>query len=893
MPVYFGRPIYLLLLGVLPLVVYVYSRSLRSRAIKEQIACGLRLFLLILLIAALAQVRLVLPSDENSVIYVVDLSASMEVEQRDRARDFISESLAYQQKEDSVGIVVFGANAVVEALPQNNVLFTDFHSTVQSNYTNIQAGLDLALDHLSQIGNRRVVILSDGEQNMGSALQTALVFRENGIPIDVYPLSRENGPEVLVDQVFMAPRVRRNQEFPLRVSISSTQKAEGTLRLYHNDRLVEEEEVILEPGVNGFVYEQSISSGGFHRYRVEVDARPDTILANNWGAGFVVVEGHAPILLISNPSPEQDSFIAGLQEHDMDVETRLPSAFPATLQELQSFAAVIINDVPSSTFSRGQLQILQSYVRDFGGGLVALAGENSFGMGEYTDTPLETMLPVHSRIEQRVLFPTLTMLIVLDKSGSMGEVVLGSGGLNKMDLAKEATVAVLDMLVSEERIGLLAFDNHTEWIIPIQRAQNKTQLIEELAPLLPGGGTLIYPALQEAYRAMIDEKTALRHIVLLSDGISVDADYRGITERLRAANITLSAIALGDDVDLDLMTDLANWGGGELYYTTDINEITQIFVAETSRMIRHAISEESFQPIPLAQTPLVAEISWAAVPKIHGFIATTARELADVHLITPDNSPLLASWRYGLGRTVSFLSDMGGNWLQDWVGTGEYEKLVGQMVRHVLRDATVENVFPQVVIDELQGRIIVDALDYNGDFLNFLTIDAGVSAPQGDFYSIMLNQSGPGEYQGVFDVTGSGTYLVTINWESQQTANSVQTGVVVPYSPEYRLPTGQRDLMGRLAQATDGRELSDPAEVFAVRDTFYHDYRDIWSWFVLAALLLFVLDIGVRLVTWQALLWPWVASKEKRQQRQLHNLERLRSRKEQEEQLAKRRDLNQ
>ena len=211
------------------------------------------------------------------------------------------------------------------------------------------------------------------------------------------------------------------------------------------------------------------------------------------------------------------------------------------------------------------------------------------------------------------------------------------------------------------------------------------------------------------------------------------------------------------------MTDLANWGGDELYYTTDISDITQIFVAETSRMIRHAITEESFQPIPLAQTPLLAEIDWGEVPHFHGFINTTARELADVHLITPDRSPLLASWRHGLGRTVSFLSDVSGNWLQDWVGTAEHEKLAEQMVRHALRDATLESVFPQVVIDELQGRIIVDALGHNGDFLNFLTIEAGVSTPQGYFYSITLNQSGPGEYQGVFDITGSGTYLITIN----------------------------------------------------------------------------------------------------------------------------------
>ncbi len=893
MPISFGKPVYFLLLSLIPLFVVFYLYGLRPRSLREKSALAIRLLVLICLVIALAQPYQGLPSQETTVMYVVDVSESVSQEQLDEVRDFIVEANSTMEPEDQGGIVVFGANALLETPPSAGGSFSTFHSIPRRNYTNIEAGLELALANLPLRGNRRVVLFSDEEENMGLAARSALVFQEQGIPIDVYPLIREVGPETLVDQVILPPRVRRDQEFPVHVRVASSQEAIGVMRLYHNDRLIAEDAVTIAAGQTMFSYTQRLSTGGFHRYRVELDASPDTILANNQGAGFVIVQGRAPILLISDEESVRDSFVRALSGYDLDVEVRSVQAFPNTLRELQSYVAVVLDDIPAYNLSRGQIQLLQSYVREFGGGLVALAGRASFGVGEYVDTPLEAMLPVHSRIEQRILFPTLSLLLVIDRSGSMGEVQRDGRNLTKMHLAKEAAAAVVDLLVSEERIGVLAFDTRPQWIVPMQAADDKDRIMGQLAPLEPGGGTHIYPALQQAFEAMDNEKTAIRHLILLSDGISVDAPYQEIAQTILGSGITLSSVAIGEDVDLQLMDDLARWGGGELYHTVDMTEITQIFVSETNRIIRQAMSEESFYPIPIGDSVLSQQIEWDRVAPIHGFINTSARELADVHLITPDRAPLLASWRYGLGRTVSFLSDIGDEWLHDWIDTPEYAALMGQMVQYALPDDTLEPLFPRVYWEDGTATIIIDALDEQGNFLNFLSLSAGVSGPQGDLGRVNLRQTGPGEYKGSFPVSQVGTYSIHINWEWDEQERIMQTGLVVPYSPEYGLPEMDNDLLSRIAEVTTGRELTYPDEVFLLRDTFYHSSIPIWSWFVLAAILLFVLDVGIRIITGSSLMWPWVQLQRNLKQRRDARSEQIERVRKVEESVAKRKDLDQ
>lgn len=846
------KPIFSLLLLIIPILIFIYKKSFRSRMAKELWVLVLRILIMILLVLALAKPQLKIPNNDVALMFVVDLSDSMGTDTQEKIIEFIDQALAFKAEKDQAGAVVFGQSAQLEQRLADNWKMQGLFTRVKKSYTNIAAGLDLALANRPDNDSYRIVLLSDGEANLGDTMQSAVSYYEYEIPIDVYITEKEHTPEVYIEQISIPNRVKPYQEFPLKVQINSSHSTFSQVRVYLNGVLTEERSVGLASGANMIAFKQKHETGGFYNYRVEVEAEADTLMINNWGTGFVVAAGLSPVLIVSDYESDLQYLVNALLINDIPVEERVFLAFPNSLQELQSYSAVVLCDIAAHFLSPGQIRLLHSYVHDLGGGLIVIGGEQSYGMGDYSSTQLDAMLPVNSQIEQRVLFPTLTMLLVIDKSGSMSQVQSEVRNLTKLDLAKEASAAVIEMLVSEEQIGIVAFDVKPEWVIPIQKAADTERIKNQLAQLETGGGTKIFPALEKAYQAIIKKDSVVRHILLLSDGVSEgDYDYKMLCQEMAQHGVSLSAVAIGSDADLQLMKNLAEWGKGEFYYTTDLNTITQVFIAETKRIIRRAISEETFMPIALGQTPLNQILDWQQVPPIHGFIATSARELADVHLITPDLSPLLASWRYGLGRTVSFLGDSGDKWLADWTGTEAYTRLFSEIVRYASRDVSNANLFAYGIQDHDQGRIIVDALDDQGHYLNFLSLYATVTSPKGNTEKIELKQTAPGEYRGEFNIDSEGTFLINIG-DYNSEAYNYQTGLTVGYSPEYRNEDGYK-LMTHLAEFTGGRIITEPNQVFSDRSQISYELYPIWMWLLLTAVILFIIDIAVRVVSWSLL----------------------------------------
>jgi uncharacterized membrane protein len=71
------------------------------------------------------------------------------------------------------------------------------------------------------------------------------------------------------------------------------------------------------------------------------------------------------------------------------------ATFPKTAEELDAYHAVILDDVESEFFTQDQMQLLKEFVRQRGGGLLMLGGEETFKNGKYDRTPLGDVLPVY------------------------------------------------------------------------------------------------------------------------------------------------------------------------------------------------------------------------------------------------------------------------------------------------------------------------------------------------------------------------------------------------------------------------------------------------------------------------------------------------------------------
>jgi uncharacterized membrane protein len=492
------------------------------------------------------------------------------------------------------------------------------------------------------------------------------------------------------------------------------------------------------------------------------------------------------------------------------------------------------------------MELVRNYVRDHGGGLVMLGGEESFGVGGYYRTPIEEALPVTMEARQKVEIPSLAIVMVLDRSGSMETSV--DSRFSKLDLAKEAAQLVVELLDDRNEVGVIAFDTAWSWVVPMGPAKDKDRIIKEIATIKAGGGTDLFPPLKEAYQTVYDRNALLRHVLVLSDGEVTAADFAGLVRRMQQDKISVSSVAIGKDSDVRFMTDLSRWGRGRFYYTEDVYSIPRILTLETQLASKASIIEQAFKPVLTHPGhEIVQDIHWGQAPPLGGYVSATPKRAADVLLVSHQRDPILAAWRYGLGRSVAFTSDAKAKWGVLWVKWDEYSKLFGQMLRWSLRTTQRREVVASVVQRDGHGEIQLEAVNEKGDFINFVEANTGVVLPDKTQRVLPLTQVGPGRYRGAFEAGDQGAYLVGVSErKDQKLLGSEVASLVVPYSPEHRALAVNDGLFRDLVAISAGAFPTTPAQVFTQNRRHARVRVDAWPYLLALALLLFLPDIALR-----------------------------------------------
>lgn len=850
LPISFLKPYYLLLLLILiPISIYFYKKGTRPKnRLKKRFAFYARLVLVVLVVAILARPVFNLLSRDLSVLFLVDRSDSLLEGDRELAREIVSQSINLKRENDDIGLVTFASEPSVEIMPSHQLNFKEFNSFIKTDFTDIEAALKLGLSLLPERGNKKVVLLSDGNENMGKAERVISDYKKRDIAIDIVPLGETDNNEVFVKNIFLPQWVNTGESFELNINVYTTNSTEGQMRVYLDDVLQFSHQLELQAGENLFAVTQNLNEGGFHKYRVEIDASPDTRLENNYQEAFVIVKGDKRVLLIGENGPEVSQLATVLKPADIIIKQQTPSAFSFNLEDMQLYDALILKDVHANYLTRKQMNNIYTYVRELGGGLIVTGGKDSFGAGAYNDTLLDTMLPVNSDLKTKTVIPTTTLLVVLDKSGSMEYKNVNTAGLSKLDLAKEATVAIVDILEQEEKMGIIAFDARSEVVMPIQQVEDKKAVVENFSFLKPGGGTNIYYALERARKVLAEDESAVKHIILLSDGHSVGGDFEEVMTEISELGITVSTVAIGKGVDTALMSQLAKWGGGRYYYTNDLTSLPQIFVDEARRIVRNPVMEKEFKAEVVNEPEFIENLYWTELPSLEGYIATTPRPLADVYLISDEKYPILAGWRFGLGRVVSFTADLGESFSTNWLDWSGYSHFWSGILNRVIRNSYSDNIFPSLYREGDKGVVQVDAIRDNGDYYNFLVMEARISNPDTGTRTVKLEQTGPGLYRGDFKIEEDETYLVSIQWQDGDEEKNLSTGLVVSFSPEYS-ELGRNDrLIQQLTNETGGQVLSSPQQIFADRPLTYTSRREIWQPLLLTLIILFIIDVGIRVV---------------------------------------------
>jgi len=810
-------------------------------------ALGLRGALLVLLCLTLLRPTLPKWVDRLNVVFLLDLSDSVSLAARERAYRFAAEAARHMKAGDRGSVIVFGEEAVVDQPLANRPAIERPKSQVGGRTTNVFQAIQLALATLPPAQANRIVMLTDGRQNAGNALAGAQAAKAAGAEIYYVPAPLTFTQEVVAESLVLPQEVKYGEPFQAKVVAWSLRETNGRISLFRNGEFLGSQVVRLTAGKNVFSYRQSLDASGIHVYQAAIEVEGDTIEDNNRSVGTVVVRGKPQVLLADKDRSHAQSLAGALRSQNIDVTVVEPAQIPKDLAGLQKYDGLVLANVSSLRLTRAQMGHVRDYVRDHGGGLVMVGGEESFGLGGYYRTPIEEALPVTMEVKQKVEIPSLAVVLSVDRSGSMA-MATGDEKVTKLDLAKEAAHLVVDLLDDRNEVGVMSWDTEFIWDAPVRSAKDKAAIHHAIATIKAGGGTDGYPALKESYAVLFERPALLKHVIFLSDGQMTRGDFAGLLRRMAKDQITVSSVAIGKDADVQLMVDIAKWGKGRFYYTEDSQTIPRIFTLETQLASKASLIEQPFKPqLTAPGHEAMQDIDWRAVPPLGGYVATTLKTTAEMVLMSHQEDPVLATWRYGLGRAAAFTSDAKAKWAVLWLRWREFNKFWAQLARWTLRSGSRSDTVAIVERRDTEGEVVVDAVDGKGEFINFLDSQVGVVAPNRERTVIDLEQVAPGRYRGRFPITQEGVYLVGMaQRRDERVIGSQLAGLVVPYAQELRDLGVDEALLRDLSELTVGGPLGEPRDAFLKARRQSRVAVDLWPWLTGLVALMMIPEIALR-----------------------------------------------
>ncbi|HET8852939.1 MAG TPA: VWA domain-containing protein, partial [Ktedonobacteraceae bacterium] len=837
----FEQPLLLLILLPIGLLVFLAWRRMSLPFPKAQrymiLACRLALFSLI--VSALAGASLSLPVSRQSVVFVGDISAST-TPQRAFIEQWISNAIRHKRPDDQVGIVAVGRNALVEQSVRTQIDFSQFESTPDTSYTDLAAGLRLAAAILPTDSERRIVLLSDGQQNLGDALQEAQLLQQEGIRLDVVPLPTFKGPEARIDDLSAPTELHTNERFLLHARLFSTVAQQVTLRLYLDQTLLLQLSLHLVVGEQDVSFNLLTPPAGFHTFRITLDAPFDTIGQNNEAAAFVNVQGPPHVLVIEGKPGAGDNIVAALQATHINVTLGTPLDVPLTLDQLAGYSTIVLADVPALGLGTTRMLVLQAFVRDLGRGLVVSGGENSYGVGGYAGTPLEQTLPLKMEIPQHKDTPTIAVVLIIESLESDLEV----------NISKEAAKGVVNLLTPRDQVGIS--DASGQLVIPMQHVTNRASINHAIDAMNPDDPPSYLPDLVNAESVLLHNNAKIKHVILLGDGDAND-NYTQQVLKMASEHISISVVGtnIGSYQDLAMMQQIASLGKGRFYLANNPNVIPQILLKETQQAARRAIVEEPFIPAIVGAHPILTGL--APLPQLEGYVATTPKTAAQLVLISQEDDPVLAVWQYGLGRVAAWTSDALGLWTANWLRWSEAPRWWANLVTWTLPtpdsqlivNGEIANGSGHVTVDLPPGTQIGAASQQQ--------VQVKIIAPDLSQQTLTLQPTAPGRWEGNFPTAQVGAYLLRVTWQARNGNNATSqltttTGLVVPYSPEYLNTGTDLRFLKLLAQASGGSMLgpNDTAAAFSANLEPVYAALLITFWLFALAALLLPIDIALR-----------------------------------------------
>lgn len=842
----FARPLLLLLLPAYIALIYLIDRrgGRRSRRIKHRVARVMRCLLTCLCVLALAAPSVVLPGGQQAVWILADASASARGMQ-DQMTQSVRTALENKDASVNAGVIAFGGNAMVEKPLAQDGTYNGVTTAVDAQASDLSSALTLASALLPEDAQGRIVVLSDGATEDVRAAAQQLAAR--GVTVDFQSFSGDALPDAQISQLNVPSRVYQGQSFTVTVQVTANHDTAGTLVLYQNRTPVSSREVTLRRGDNTFTFRDTAADTGVVTYEARLISEGDSCAQNDSMGGYVYVQGAPKLLLVEGRQGEGSEMAAMLSAAAMQYETVLPAQLPYDAEQLRQYDGVVLVNVDYDAADEEQWAALDSAVRVLGRGLTVIGGDSSYALGGYRGSRLEDMLPVTIDVRNKLDLPSLALMLVIDKSGSMSD---GMFGTTRLELAKEAAMRAAEVLTPNDQVGVIAFDDAAKWVVNLQKAEDVEAIQNQIGTIRPGGGTAFFTALYEATYALMNAQAQQKHIIFLTDGEAGDTGYLQLCDIMQQNDITLTTVAVGSGADQATLRTLAQQGGGRAYAANEFDNLPKIFTKETYLVSGSYVQNRTFTPVITEQSALT---DFDGFPQLSGYLAATEKSLAAVSLMSDREDPILAWWQYGAGRVVAFMADSRGAWTSEFLQWDQAAAFYGGMAAFTLPGEEREG----QLTTERQGdalRIVYTAPE---GAQTGLSTSVTALLPDGTQTQLALQESAPGVYEGEIAAAQLGAYALRVEQRdaSGELQRVMEGGAVNGYSGEYDLRNQNAEsTLPYLSALTGGREITDSAEMLKSTHAVVRARRDLTQPLLWALMVLLLCDIALRRLSWDVAL---------------------------------------
>lgn len=809
-----------ILLLIIPVIAYsLYLKKSISRF--QRIG---KTVLLALIIIAASGPLIELNRGDASLIVIADRSNSMGTNALLSQEETIAKIAQKSPAHGKMAVITYAENAAID-FPLSKPAFKAIQNSHVGDASDLNTAISAALSIIPQNDRGRILLLTDGrwtnKNPLSDSVKTAV---KRGIPIFHKAITRETLRDTAITTLNAPISLQKGEAMVSTVAIESPIAQKIEWRLKRNGTIISKGTHALENGQTILTFRDLDPIENSNHYDLTIyPSTKDPTPENNTISFHVTASGSKPILVI--PSVKKSPLADNLMANGAKAIVKEPRDISFSLEELSKYSAIVVENRPASDIGLKAMQNIVTFVEELGGAFFLSGGKNSFGMGGYYKSPIETILPVSLEVRNEKRKFNIAICIALDRSGSMSIDV--GPGIKKMDLANKGTAEILNILKDDDQIAVFACDTKAHEIIPLTNAKSARNDVGKILRInSEGGGIFVYEALLNALKELEKSQASIRHLLLFADAADSEepGDYQNLLTYATKAGITISVIGLGTEKDIhaDLLKDIADWGQGSAIFNSNARELPRLFAQDAISVAGSALATNQ---TTIAFTEAITQLSnvlGKTTPTLSGYNITFDNQNGHTLAYSTDekHSPILAIRSVGLGRTIAYTGELNGELsgtLPIWNDIGEFYSAISRYLTGKGEDDTEGFFFESKTVP---GGLKITAYAQETD--NVALSSEGlrykiVKAKQGEKTEVVqgtLEWDSSAEQSAIIPIIGSETLLPIITLPSGRTIRLPLAKR--PYSPEYSIPSYEKSdsFLKEVAVRTGGRQLPDPTKVW-------------------------------------------------------------------------------